>query len=118
MSTRLPLAPGLDLLSASLTQALQHALAFLQARPVHAQSASRACVWRTHANEPPRRTPVLAHTAEPRHALLALATTRQPALEPYNATARALLAARRRRPTALRRSAPPKPPRLATWPIE
>src|SRR3954469_12085071 len=57
MSTRLPIAPSLDLLSASLTQALQHALAFHQARPVHAQSASRACVWRTRVPEPPRLTP-------------------------------------------------------------
>ena len=27
-------------------------------------------------------------------------------------------ASRRRRPIALRRAAPPKPPRLATWPLE
>src|SRR3954470_22507209 len=57
MSTRLPVAPSLGLLIASLTQTLQQALALRGACFVRALGAPRACVWHARAPEPPRPAP-------------------------------------------------------------
>ena len=68
----------------------------------------------THVHRADTLAPtVLAHTAEPRHALpFSLLRAKPPLATPDKPRAS------RRRPTALRRAAPPKPPRLAIWPLE
>ena len=62
MSTRLPDTPNLGLLSASLTQALWHALAFRRAASVRALGAPRAHVLHAHA---PSRRVSLPPTSRP-----------------------------------------------------
>ena len=117
MSIDLLASHSLDLLTPNSNQALWSAMAFRRASGVRALGAPRARKLQPRTRATASR-PCLGPHGRTSPRTPRLATTRQPALAPYSATARALMAARRRRPTALRRSAPPKPPRLATWPLE
>ena len=69
MSTRIPVAPNLGLLFASLNRDLQHALAFRRAHSVRALDAPRARVLQPRARADTLAPTALARSAEPRHAL-------------------------------------------------
>ena len=101
MSTRIPVAPNLGLLFASLNRDLQHALAFRRAHSVRALDAPRARVLQPHARADTLAPTALARSAEPCRALpFSLLRAKQP---PPRPAGQALAAAAARQPCAVQR---------------